>query len=249
MATLRSVIEDPTTRAGRVFALVIQALIILSLISFSVETLPGLDEEIHRILRLFEIATVAIFTLEYLLRLLVSRGKLSFVFSFYGIIDLLAILPFYITTGLDLRSIRVVRLMRLFRLFKLVRYSKAIQRFHHAFRVAREELVLFFSVAAILLYASSVGIYYFESNAQPEAFGSIFHSLWWAVVTLTTLGYGDVYPITVGGRIFTFFVLMVGLGIVAVPTGIMASALSQARSMDSSVQVDSKSRHVESHNV
>ncbi len=234
MATLKSIIEDTSTKPGRLFALSIQALIVLSLITFSVETLPGLSEQTRRILRFTEVTTVAIFTIEYLLRLLVAERKRSFVFSFFGIVDLLAILPFYIASGLDLRSIRVVRLLRLFRIFKLVRYSDAIQRFHRAFLIAREELILFFSVAAILLYVSAVGIYYFEGRVQPDLFGSVFHSLWWAVVTLTTVGYGDVYPVTVGGRVFTFFVLMVGLGIVAVPTGIMASALSQARKVENS---------------
>ena len=103
-----------------------------------------------------------------------------------GIIDLLAILPFYLSFGVDLRSIRAFRLLRLFRMFKLVRYSKAMQRFHRAFLIAREELVLFLLVTMILLYLAAVGIDHFEHNAQPDAFASVFHSLWWAVITLTT---------------------------------------------------------------
>jgi len=99
--------------------------------------------------------------------------------------------------------------------------------------LAREELVLFSIIASMLLYFSAVGIYYFEHNAQPEAFSSIFQSLWWAVATFTTVGYGDVYPVTTGGRFFTFLVLMVGLGLVAVPTGLVASALSAARKSES----------------
>ena len=120
-------------------------------------------------------------------------------------------------------------MLRLFRAFKLIRYSKAIQRFRRAFTIAKEEMVLFLFIACLLLFFTSVGIYYFENAAQPEKFKSIFHSLWWAVATLTTVGYGDVYPITTGGKIFTFFVLMIGLGIVAVPAGLIASALSKAR--------------------
>ncbi len=84
----------------------------------------------------------------------------------------------------------------------------------------------------MLLFFSSVGIYYFENAAQPEAYSSVFQSMWWAIVTLTTVGYGDVYPITAGGRVFTFFVLMVGLGVIAVPTGIVSSALSKARELE-----------------
>jgi voltage-gated potassium channel len=129
-------------------------------------------------LRLCEVATVLAFSLEYVLRLLVADRKLGFVFSFFGLVGLAAALPFYFATGLDLRAVRVVRLLRLFRIFKLVRYSSAIQRFHRAFVIAREELVLFLSVTAVVLYGSAVGLYYFEHDVQPEAFASIFHSLW-----------------------------------------------------------------------
>ncbi|MCK5121501.1 MAG: ion transporter, partial [Methylococcales bacterium] len=205
-------------------------LILVSLITFSIETLPVISDESRAILTLTEQILVGIFTLEYLLRIYVADKKAGFIFSFFGLIDLVAILPFYLSTGLDLRSIRVFRLLRLFRLFKILRYNQAIKRFHRALMIAREELVLFSCVAAIMLYLSAVGIYYFEHAAQPESFKSIFHSLWWAVATLTTVGYGEIYPITIGGKLFTFFVLMLGLGVVAVPTGLVSSALSQARS-------------------
>ena len=171
---------------------VIQLLIVLSLIAFAIETLPTLSPGWRKGLRIFEIGTVVVFTIEYVLRLVVGRPTLSYALSFFGIIDLLAILPFYLATGIDLRSIRAIRLLRLFRLFKLVRYSRAMQRFHRAFVIAREELVLFGTTALIVLYLASVGIYYFERQAQPEAFGSVFHAMWWAVATLTTVGYGDV---------------------------------------------------------
>lgn len=138
-------------------------------------------------------------------------------------------MPFYISTGLDLRAVRAFRLLRLVRILKLVRYSQAAQRFHRAFLISSEELILFGCLPLILLYLSAVGIYYFERDAQPEAFGSVFHSLWWAVATLTTVGYGDAIPITSGGRIFTFFVLTLGIGIVAIPTGLISSALPKAR--------------------
>ena len=176
--------------------------------------------------------TVSIFTAEYIVRLVVADNKTQFATSFFGVIDLLAILPFFLSFGVDLRSIRAFRLLRLFRMFKLIRYSNAIQRFHRAFLIAHEELVLFLFVTIILLYLAAVGIYHFEHDAQPEIFKSVFHSLWWAVATLTTVGYGDVYPITTGGRIFTFFILLIGLGVVSVPAGLVSSALSKAREMD-----------------
>ncbi|MDA9588698.1 ion transporter, partial [Flavobacteriaceae bacterium] len=176
--------------------------------------------------------SVLIFSIEYLLRLWVSKKPLSYIFSFYGIIDILAILPFYMVTFLDLRFLRAFRILRIFRALKVIRYNKAIERFGAAFKLVKEEFVLFFACALILIFISSAGIFYFEHEAQPETFKSIFHSAWWAIVTLTSVGYGDVYPITLGGRIFTFFVLMIGLGIVTVPAGLVASALSKAREIE-----------------
>ena len=224
---LKRIIEKNDTTVGKTFDLIIQFLIVVSLVSFSVETIPGLSETTTKILKIIERVTVFVFSLEYLCRLYVADNKLKFIFSFYGIIDLLAILPFYIARGIDLRSIRIVRLFRLFRIFKMFRYSRAIQRLKQAFLSIKEELVLFLVATGFLLYISSVGIYYFEHLVQPEKFKSVFHCLWWSIVTLTTVGYGDVYPITTGGKIFTSFVAMIGIGVVAVPTGLVASALTK----------------------
>jgi len=232
MPTLKQIVEQRDSRSGRVFDLTVQFLIVFSLVTFSIETLPDLAEPVRRFLYYAEVVTVGLFTAEYLLRICVADRKLGFIFSFFGLVDLLAILPFYLCTAVDLRSVRAVRLFRLFRTLKVVRYSKAIRRFHRALLIAKEEIVLFGLLAALLLFLSAVGIYYFENERQPEAFASVFHSLWWAVCTLTTVGYGDVYPVTVGGRIFTFFVLAIGLGVVSVPAGLVASALSRAREME-----------------
>ena len=230
--TIAEVIHDSDSRAGRTFDAVVLALIVYSIVTFSAETLPNLSESTKSFLHYSEIVVTGFFTLEYIARVLTSKNKLSYIFSFYGIIDLIAILPFYLSLGFDLRSIRVIRLFRVFRLFKLSRYSKALNRLGKALALAKTEAVLFLMATAILLYLSAVGIYYFEHEAQPENFQSIFHSLWWAVATLTTVGYGDVYPVTVGGRLFTFVILMVGLGIVAVPAGIVASALSEVKKQE-----------------
>ncbi|TWU37228.1 ion transporter [Novipirellula artificiosorum] len=232
MTSLRSVIEESDTPSGKAFDFAIQGLIVLSLVTFSIETMPGLSPSWVKILRVFEVITVAIFTVEYVIRFWLAKNKISFATSFFGLVDLIAILPFYLSLGIDLRSVRSFRLLRVFRIMKLGRYSVAVQRFHRAFIIAREELVLFFFSTLIMLFIASVGIYHFEHTAQPEAFASVFHSLWWAVTTLTTVGYGDIYPITVGGRFFTFLVLLVGLGIVSVPAGLVASALSEARKLE-----------------
>ena len=227
MMKLKKIIENNDTLPGRIFDLFIQSLIIISIVCFSIETLPDLDPKYVKILNNIELISVIIFTIEYLLRILVADKKFKFIFSFYGLIDLFAILPFYIMSGIDLRSIRVFRIFRLFRTFKIIRYNNAIKRFYKAFKLIKAELTLFFSTTCLLLYFSSVGIYYFENAAQPEQFKSVFHSLWWAVASLTTVGYGDIYPITAGGKIFTFFILMIGLGIVAIPSGLIASSLTK----------------------
>jgi voltage-gated potassium channel len=209
---IKSIVEYNNTRRSRIFALFIQFLIVLSIITFSIETLPKLKPQTREILNSLEIFCVVIFSLEYIARIYVADKKLKFVFSFFGLIDLLAILPFYLSFGVDLRSLRVLRMFRLFRLLKLVRYNKAMRHFTRAMLMAREQIILFMAVTLVLIYFAAVGIYYFENEAQPDHFASIFDSLWWSIVTLTTVGYGDVYPITLGGRIFTFFILLIGLG-------------------------------------
>lgn len=231
---LYRVVEETDTFSGRVFDWVVLALIVYSILTLTIETLPNLAPATQRLLWYSEVVVTAIFTIEYGLRVYVAKRKHDYVFSFGGVIDLVAIAPFYVTLllglgGIDLRGVRAFRLLRIVRLLKLNRYNKAIRRANRAFQLVREELALYVLLTLILLYVSATGIYYFENPVQPELFASVAHSLWWAVSTLSTVGYGDVYPITLGGRIFTFFVLMVGLGIIAVPAGLVASAFSQAR--------------------
>lgn len=224
---LKRIIEGNDTSVGKTFDLTIQFLIVVSLVSFSIETIPGLSETTTQILKIIEIVTVSVFSLEYLCRVYIADKKLKFVFSFYGLVDLFAILPFYIPRGIDLRSIRILRLLRLFRILKVLRYNKAIQRFRLAFIRIKEEMILFLITTSFVIYISSIGIYYCEHQTQPEHFKSIFHCLWWSIVTLTTVGYGDTYPITAWGKIFASIVMVVGIGVVAVPSGLIASALTK----------------------
>ena len=225
---IKSIVEINDNKLSRYFAFFIQVLILVSIITFSIETIPNLKPQTKIILQGIEWFSVIVFSLEYFLRIYVADSKPKFIFSFFGIIDAFAILPFYLSFGVDLRSLRALRFLRLFRILKLVRYNKAINHFSQAIKTAKEEILLFIFITLILIYFSAVGIYYFENQAQPEHFSSIFDSLWWAIITLTTVGYGDVYPITVGGKVFTFFILMIGLGIIAIPTGIISSALTKS---------------------
>lgn len=258
VARLREIVEPHVdNRASRAFDLTMLTFIIVGLITFTLDTVPNLPKWATDTLYAIEVLTVAVFTIEYLLRFCLAERRLGFVFSFFGIIDLLAILPFYtnlgadilatgfgieltfVGFGLDLRSLRILRLFRLFRVFKLLRYSRAIKHFGNALQEVKEELILYVMATAFLMFLASAGIYHFEREAQPVAFQSMFHAMWWSVVTLTTVGYGDVAPITVGGKIFTGFLLMIGLGVIAVPSGLIASGLTQAKNKDREASKDS----------
>lgn len=226
---VKSIVDGNAGIYSKIFDLTIVILILISLVSFAVETMPGLSTKFHNSLSSIELITVAIFTLEYLIRIWVADKRPKFIFSLYGLIDLLAILPFYFMLGVDLRGIRTLRVLRVLRLFKLVRYNAAMSRFYKALILCREEMVLFLLMMFILLFISSIGIYYFENPVQPDKFSSFFTSLWWAIATVTTVGYGDVYPITTGGRFFTFVILIIGLGVIAIPSGLIAAAFTKVR--------------------
>ena len=222
---IKNIIENQDSKIGYLFDIVIQFFIILSIIAFSIETLPDLTPQFISYLNIIELIIIYVFTVEYLLRFYVADKKVKYIFSFYGLVDLIAILPFYIFTNIDLRSIRIVRLLRLIKLF---RFNKSMITLKAALSKIKNELILFSFITFILLYISSIGIYFFENSAQPENFKSIFHCLWWAVCTLTTVGYGDIYPITNGGKIFTGIVTLIGVGIIAIPTGLIASSFISA---------------------
>ena len=117
-------------------------------------------------------------------------------------------------------------MLRVFRLFKLFRFNESLVLLRRAFRIVRREMIVFSFIAVILLYISSVGIYFFENPVQPDEFSSIFDCMWWAISTMTTVGYGDIVPITVGGKIFTSFISFIGIGVVSIPTALLASSLT-----------------------
>jgi len=216
------------TKFADKFEKFIQLLILVSIVNFSVQTLPNLSVRLIKILNIVELFSVLIFSLEYLLRLFTSPKPFKFFFSFFGLIDLIAILPFYVSLGMDLKSLRAVRLFRLLRLLKFLRYHDTLSNLKQSLDDVKRELFLFSFATVLLIYFSSVGIYFFENESQPDAFSSIFAAMWWSVATLTTVGYGDIYPITAGGKIFSTFIVFIGLGLVAIPTGIVASSLTKA---------------------
>lgn len=217
---------DGTHPTGpRWIALAHQALILVSGLLISLETIPHLPGWAAVALSWSEVTILMLFAVEYLVRLVCAERPLRYVFSFWGIVDLLCWLPLLAVLSPQVAAVRVLRLLRLVRLLKLLHTSAALKRLEVALYSIRGELAVFAVLAFIVIYIAGVGIYIFEHDAQPEAFASIPVSLWWAVVSFTTVGYGDVYPITPAGRLFTSAILFFGLGVIAVPTALVSSAL------------------------
>ncbi|BAO54594.1 ion transporter [Nonlabens marinus] len=211
-------------------------LIIVNVLSIILESYADFKAAYGWYLYVFEVFSVVIFTIEYVIRLYTAplefkvnskiKSRWKFASSGYGIIDLIAILPFYLPFlfAVDLRILRVLRLIRLLRIFKLGRHSKALRSILDVLKETRSELSISFFVAFILLLLSSTLMYYIEHEVQPESFASIGHSFWWAIATLTTVGYGDVYPVTAAGKILGGITAIIGIGFLALPTGIISSA-------------------------
>lgn len=224
-AEIIELLDGTHPRFGAKVAHGLHFLILLSAVAIAVETEPKAPPALHRLSYGFEMVLLAIFTAEYALRVYATRHPLRYVFSAWGIIDLLSILP---AIALLTPEYQAVRALRLVRLLKLFRSSHSVHRLVMAFHEVRGELAVFGVIAGLMLYVSSVGIYIFEHEAQPEVFTSIITSLWWATASFTTVGYGDMVPITPLGRLFTAFVLFIGLGIIAVPAAIVTTALLEA---------------------
>jgi len=205
----------------------IYLLIIFNLISMVVESEPDLSIEVKNYLSNFEIFSIAIFSIEYIIRSIVAfKNKKSYNFSFFGIIDLISILPFFFgkIIGFDGRFVRVFRLFRISRILKLGKFSKSFELLGQGVSNVKKELYITFFIAFIMLFFSASGIYYLENPEQPEAFSSITESFWWAVSSLTGVGFEEIFPKTFGGKLFGTFISLIGIGVVAVPTGIVSAS-------------------------
>jgi voltage-gated potassium channel len=212
---------------GAVFSGIIQFLIVTSAVTFVLETEPDLKQYKHYF-DILDWTFLLLFAMEYTLRIYTALKRRAFIFSFFGIVDLLAILPAIVLIP-GFRVLRILRVLRVFRIFKATRFILAVDRMIDALSEVRRELFALVILSLMFVYLAACGIYYFERDAQPEDFGSISDAMWWAIVTLTTIGYGDVYPITPVGKTFTALVALVGVGLIAIPSGLLASVLTQAR--------------------
>ncbi len=232
-------IVEPTPEGDRpshVFDIVLITLITLNLLAIALETISPLGEQASGFFLVFEIVSVAIFTGEYLVRVWACtedpayahpvKGRLRFAVQPLVLMDLVAIVPFYVPLVLtfDLRFVRSLRLLRVFRLVKITRYSESVGIIGTVLRSRRDALLSTLFVTFILLFMASVLMYLAERDAQPEGFSSIPAAMWWGMVTLTTVGYGDLAPATALGRILGAVVALFGIGLFALPAGILGSA-------------------------
>jgi voltage-gated potassium channel len=214
------------------------SLIVLNVAAVVLETVDWLNASYGRLFHAFDVFSVAVFTVEYILRAWSCTenpkfrspvsGRLRYLITPMAIIDLMAVLPFYLPFIVpELRFVRAIRLFRLFRILKMVRYSDALKTFAEVLNLKKEELGVTFFATLILLVVASSMVYEAENEVQPEAFANIPDAMWWGVVTLTTVGYGDIYPKTPLGKFIGSFVVISGIGLFALPAGIMASGFSE----------------------
>ncbi len=224
--------------SSKIFAPFMVSLILLNVAAVILGTVESFAVRYHRLLLLFEIFSVVVFTIEYLLRLWVCTEKESFAHPVFGrirfaltppaLIDLIAILPFYIpfVFRVDLRFVRILRIFRIARLFKIGRYLQALHMFGHVLKEKKEELGITAVAVFFLLIITSSLMYYIEHDAQPATFSSIPATMWWGTITLTTVGYGDIYPVTPLGKFLGAIIALAGIGVFALPAGILASGFA-----------------------
>ncbi len=227
---LHEVIFEADTPGGKLFDVALLVVILLSVLTVVLESVADFEHRFRSELRALDFLFTVMFTVEYVLRILCVRRKSRYICSFFGVVDLLAVLPGYISLILpgsqSLSVIRALRLMRVFRVFKLARYVSEGQFLVRALKAARPKMIVFLLFVLTLVVIIGSAMYIIEG--EEHGFSSIPHGIYWAVVTMTTVGYGDIVPGTVAGKVLASIVMILGYAIIAVPTGIVSVELVQA---------------------
>jgi voltage-gated potassium channel len=229
---------DDGELVDRIVAVILMILILLNAVAVVLETVDELNAEYGAVFNAIELVSVTIFTIEYVLRLWVAPldsryagrfGRLRYAFSLMALVDLLAILPTFLPMifTMDLRFIRFLRVFRLFRLLKMSRYVESLNALDDVVRSKKEELLVTLVMIVMLLLFSSSLMYLVENEAQADKFPHIPAAMWWGVATLTTVGYGDIFPITPLGKLLGAFIALLGIGMFALPAGILASGFAE----------------------
>jgi len=229
---LREIIFEADTPAGKAFDVALLILISLSVFAVMLDSVPSIHQNWGAVLLFFEWGFTIVFTIEYLLRIYTAHKSLKYIFSFFGIIDLLAILPTYISLILAgsryLIVIRILRLLRIFRILKLARFMKASEVLKTSLKESRHKIIVFLEV--VLTSVVVMGSFMYLIEGPENGFTSIPRAIYWAIVTLTTVGYGDIAPSTTLGQSLAACIMILGYAIIAVPTGIITVEMSKVSS-------------------
>ena len=237
---------DPSEKGGfaeRIFEIILISIILLNIVAIILSSIKEFDEKYQDYFRDFEIFSLVFFTIEYIARLysIVEKrkyshpvkGRLRFAATPLALVDLFSFLPFYLAfLPIDLRFLRIFRLMSIFRMFKIARYLHALNLFKRVLVERKEQLVLSFLFILFILVIISFVMFYVENAAQPDKFSSIPATMWWGIATLTTVGYGDIVPITNLGKILGGAFAIAGVGLLALPAGILSSGFFELLHVD-----------------
>lgn len=236
---LYEIVFEADTRKGKLFDIVLLVLILLSIVFVSLESVKSIAQKYGTLLLYLEWAVTIFFTLEYIVRIYIVKNKFSYILSYYGLIDLLSVLPTYIgiffTGAQGLIVIRALRLLRVFRILKLSRYVQDSKLITAALRASRSKISVF--LYAVILLVIIIGTVMYLVEGEEAGFGSIPEGIYWAIVTLTTVGYGDIAPATALGRFIASFVMVLGYGIIAVPTGIVTAEFAKGSKQNKTMHV------------
>lgn len=237
-----NVIFEANTPYGKLFDVTLLGLILSNVGLVMLESIPTINARYHTTLIILEWILAILFTIEYALRIYCVKNSWRYIFSFYGVIDLLCIIPFYL--GLvfpgakSLSNIKILRLLRVFRIFNLTQFTRGRNVLILGLRQSRDKIVVFLSFVILIVVVIGSIMYVIEGDHPESGFTSIPVSIYWAIVTLTTVGYGDVTPVTSLGQALSSLVMIVGYGIIAVPTGIVSMEMNKAARADVPTNTD-----------
>ena len=238
---VHEIIFEADTVTGKLFDVILLAAILLSIIGVMLESVDEIDKKYHEIIMVFEWGFTILFTIEYFFRIYAVNRSFKYIFSFMGIVDLLAIIPTYLIFIFPavhwMSVIRAIRLIRIFRIFKLSRYLRGAHTMQIALRSSRPKIIVFLLSVMLLVIILGTLMYIIENSARTNGFENIPNSIYWSIITLTTVGYGNIVPMTILGKIVASFIMILGYGIIAVPTGIVTAEFSRKRKEKVNTQV------------
>jgi voltage-gated potassium channel len=230
---IHEIIFEADTTNGKLFDIILLAAILLSIVGVMLESVYEIDRKYHELIIAFEWGFTILFTIEYFFRIYAVNRPFKYIFSFMGIVDLLAIIPTYLIFILpaahSLSVIRAIRLIRIFRIFKLSRYLRGAHTMQIALRSSRPKIIVFLLSIMLLVIILGTLMYIIENSVRTNGFENIPNSIYWSIITLTTVGYGNIVPMTILGKIVASFIMILGYGIIAVPTGIVTAEFSRKK--------------------